>query len=788
MTRPFRINRRMARGWDSLREKWTHANNQEEDQLRTILANEQARLVGKFGDPHLFMWLARPENHTVWAGSKDLLTLFAHYNAMLALTERSRETALMTLPDPLMHPRSVQWEAEGGSNLKNYKISNSGGDLWVVLPLLSKSDDNRLKDIEHTFLVAPSGQFSQPVFQQQGKNIHTTYRSSSGELFTGIIGAADLLLDWSWLRNKPLSQIKNGHIGPAFLKVSIDTDAKLPDGWTGKRPKMVNHFLSARGSVKHSQEVVPGLRVLSVDLGMRSFAACSVFTLTESLPDPNKFALPIGIDGLCALHERSFLLTLPGENPDHKVLEWRRQQGRELRSLRKGLNRYRRLYPLDALSDPKERKLYFESLLSEEAGTTICSHEQEIFDAFTDSYTCSSEEWLNSCEDLRTQYRHYLGRQIGEWRRDTRNRSFRGASGKTLWSIDYLTNVRKLLVSWSLSGQRSGQINRLDRAKRGIFASELLDHIQGLKDDRLKTGADLLVQASRGYLRNREGCWEKRYVPCHIVLFEDLSRYRMKTDRPRRENSSLMLWSHRAIPNEVAMQGEIYGLNTCDTSADFSSRYHARTQAPGVRCHALTLGDINDPVFMNILATENPGLDPVKLKVGDLVPLRGGEWFASLKQCRVNTIHADINAAQNLQRRFWTRHADAFRIPCRKHVINDEERWVPKSMGKRLRGSLGSYGWLVPTGHDSGSCRWETITPGRYKSLGGEVQDDDSIDVDALEDNTDDVLEATGQIVVFFRDPSGEVMPADFWYPAKSFWGMVKAKTVKALKGKNSRD
>jgi len=40
----------------------------------------------------------------------------------------------------------------------------------------------------------------------------------------------------------------------------------------------------------------------------------------------------------------------------------------------------------------------------------------------------------------------------------------------------------------------------------------------------------------------------------------------------------------------------------------------------------------------------------------------------------------------------------------------------------------------------------------------------------------------TGKVEVFFRDPSGVVLPADLWYPARGFWGIVSSRTVAALK------
>ena len=85
--------------------------------------------------------------------------VIAQLNAMQALVERSRETATMTLPDPRLHPRSVQWEAEGGRNLKNYQLTVDDSDAIAVrLPLLRKDAENTLEEYSERFPLAPSGQ------------------------------------------------------------------------------------------------------------------------------------------------------------------------------------------------------------------------------------------------------------------------------------------------------------------------------------------------------------------------------------------------------------------------------------------------------------------------------------------------------------------------------------------------------------------------------------------------------------------------------------------------------
>ncbi len=75
--------------------------------------------------------------------------------------------------------------------------------------------------------------------------------------------------------------------------------------------------------------------------------------------------------------------------------------------------------------------------------------------------------------------------------------------------VDMVTGLtddsRKFLLSSSLLGRDEGDIRRLDCENSGVFAGNLLDHIAGAKADRIKTGADLLVQSARGFTRTKAG-------------------------------------------------------------------------------------------------------------------------------------------------------------------------------------------------------------------------------------------------------------------------------------------
>lgn len=792
--RDFLITGRMVRNWTDLRGKWLRAKDRSMETLLSISAEEQTRKRGRFGDPHLVRWLARPENHHIWADpSIDPVSSLAHLNAMERLVERSRETATMTLPDPREHPRSTQWEADGGTNLRSYALRCApAGCLEVRLPILTCAEDGFYAEASITLPVAPSDQLQEPEFASDCRQKLLAYRTGAGEAMRGALGSADLLLDWDFLRARSVGRIEAGEIGPAWLKLAIDLHPQYPAGFTGKLPAAAIHFQTSLGEKsKRQAEVVPGLRVLSIDLGVRSFGACSVFELTAEQP-MSGVIFPVAELGLWAVHERSFMLDLPGEEQGRQGRLWREAADAELRRLRRGLRRHRTLLHT-AGADEAERAAAIAGWREIIGSGDAWPFEHVLCAELEARLSSPPPVWEGLVKDVSHRFRHSFGEIVHEWRYRTRARmdrdgTDRKASGKSLWSIQHLTDVRRFLQGWSLAGRASGEVRRLNRAAMGSFAGNLLDHIDGLKDDRLKTGADLIVQAARGYRRGGDGKWVQVYAPCHVVLFEDLSRYRMRTDRPRRENSQLMKWAHRAIPGEVAMQGELYGIQCLETGAAFSSRYRAASMTPGIRCHVLTKANLTDVVFRQVIERENPGIDVTTLRPNDLVPLAGGEMFVCLDGDGVCRVHADINAAQNLQRRFWSRHGEAFRVPTRRVLVDGRECWVPMQIGKRLNGALGGYGRLIPTGHETGSCRWESLTPRQWRALTGagasvgEANATADPDIEELLGIEEEALERTGETVVFFRDPSGVVLPDGLWFPSQTFWSVVKTKTAARLK------
>ena len=306
------------------------------------------------------------------------------------------------------------------------------------------------------------------------------------------------------------------------LDVQENPDAKF------LKPNAIYHFQTAAGkTTKQAELIEPGMRVLSVDLGLRSFATCSVFELKEKI-DKSALYFPVKELGLYGVHERSFTLKLPGEDVGWRGRRWQSDAVDELRGLRRALARHRGLRRMNSVESPKERQAAHGELRErlQEGGWPF---ELTLLDKLEGSFTSPHPVWIDRVNNIALEWRMAFGPVVSEWRKRSRSKDKRKFIGKSIWSLDYLNDSRKFLMSWSLLGRDEGDVRRLDRERSGVFAGNLLEHLAGVKTDRIKTGTDLLVQSSRGLTLNKSETWEQTHKPCQFILFEALSRYRMRT-------------------------------------------------------------------------------------------------------------------------------------------------------------------------------------------------------------------------------------------------------------------
>lgn len=784
---PFKIGGRMIRSWPKIREKWQKKGNTFTAR-KNILVDLQTTLKGRFGDPDFFLWLAADGREHLWK-DQDCVTPHVKLNIADRALQRRRPYSLMTFADSRLHPRWAMYEAPGGSNLRNYKLLEDGR---VKLSLLNYSETGALEEKEFNIKLAPSGQLQQLKIDATGEKTKIAYQSAYQD-FEGIPGGSEILFDRPTMENRSSAMLAEGVHCPVWFKLTVDVVSKAPREWLNGRGQVqasptINHFKTGLAKKsKHTNNLEAGLRVLSVDLGLRTFASCSVFELVDAKPKKGLY-FKTDQPKLWAKHERSFKLTLPGEEvSDQKSVKEARKAARdEVYSIRRDMRRLKQLLRLSIIEnkDEREEKLEKEiSSLNENSDTALV-----VGLTFFERLNPDKSTWKFDCEQAHKKAEKALGKRIREWRSRTRKRpenwqewrqtrAYHG--GKSYWMIEYLEEVRKILTGWSLHGREAGQVNRQNR-EYGSIASNLLKHINKLKEDRTKAGTDLIIQAARGYVpvpgKHAKG-WMEKYKPCRVILFEDLARYRFKVDRPRRENSQLMKWGHREIISESTLQAEIYGMLVETTGAGFSSRFHAKTGAAGVRCRYLKADDFENGTPKEYVANQMKNLIKTeRLKPDMLVPWDGGELFATVSSERKPIIiHADINAAQNLQRRFWTRFGDAYRLSANK---DGDGKWIVQASGSRVPGALEllvngkanhipQMGFILAGDPENGAVlksEGETLNTKDNEELLAE--DPIMNEIDEIEEDGQNSARET-----FFRDPSCK---ENKWYGSKKFWGTVK--------------
>lgn len=802
--RAFKINPRMLRAAERIKEAWSKKDCTTQKAREDALAQLQTELKGKFGDPDLYLWLAQEDNVDVWKRDENPLFEVAQLNVLRRLLENRKQQSLYTQPDAVEHPKWAQFEAPGGTNLKNYALIEDNGALLLKVPLLVHSTEG-ICEKDFTIRLAQSGQINDPAMVINDKTKLTFFYAD--EQYAAELGGSDILFNRPFLENRDLDFIRNGNIGPVWFKLILDIKPKPAESdWLKKRgdryievtPDAIFHFKSGLLNKKHKDSIKEGLRVLTVDLGVRTFASCSVFELIKGRPEKGLYWLADEEKDLWAKHERSFVLTMPGDEVSAKVQAARYQAYEELSRLKQGKKLLRSILRLSVIEDVEKRTKEFdllcggrEKFTGENSAYKLSSEE---IAALTSYLKKPIESWRGQIVGIFNKYEIIVSNDISKWRAATRpkTRDRKYEIGKSYWGIEYLEEVRDFLKGWSTHAREYGQITRWDRESQGTFANSLLGHINNKKEDRIKTGSDLIIQSARGKVYNEKTKkWEDKFQPCRLILFEDLAMYRFRTDRPRRENSQLMRWSHRAIYDESIQQAAIYGIHIDTTGAGFSSKFYARNGCPGIRAKKLTQTEI-DYISQNEhvkdrLAKE--GFDNSLLREGNLVPWQGGEFFVSFsKKDKLEILHADINAAQSLQRRFWTRYLDTFRVPVIQVDQNGNE-WVLQSCGERLKGGLtmfvGENVSIKFIKDQEDGFRAEAITGKKPKAI---VEEEDS----GLDEFAEELMEQGIDIereegkgkAVFFRDASGIILRSDRFYDSKEFWGRVHRIINKALKEK----
>lgn len=831
------IMNRALRGADSVFEKWSKLpQGSSFEHYDAEIKRIQAKNARRFGSHDLFAKLAEPTYHALWRDDPSFVTRYAVYNSILRKIDHAKLFATFTLPDPVVHPIWTRFDKLGG-NLHQYTFlfdELGQGKHAIRFQRLLVADSGVIKESDDVVVpIAASTQLDK-LLPGDGNDLTALLTGDNGaaQHFAGEFGGAKIQFHRARLerlsqrmRKRPVEQALRGYhpndatwaseqAGNVYLNLSLRVQSQS-EARGERRPPYASLFRlvgdNNRAYVNYdrlqdyikehpetgklgSEGLLSGLRVMSVDLGIRTSASISVYRVaTKDQLQPNAKGKPpvfypiVGTDNMVAIHERSHLLKLPGETESKELRQIRHQRLMVLQQLRTQLSYLRQLVRCSS-DDMRRRDRSWVRLIETPLDATDrmtldwgLVFETELQKLRLLHGVCRDEEWIAAVNETVSVLWRHMGKQVRAWRKDVRSGDkvkVRGyvkdaVGGNSIGQIDYLERQYKFLKSWSFFGKVSGQITRAERGSR--FAVTLRAHIDHAKEDRLKKLADRMIMEALGYVYwsngGKKGEWIAKYAPCQFILLEELSEYRFNNDRPPSENNQLMQWSHRGVLQELKNQAEMHDVLVGTMYSAFSSRFDARTGAPGVRCRrvpALICGDDSEslPWWLSKFMQEYK-IDRTQLRPDDMIPTGDGEFFVSpfgpdggdLRQ-----IHADLNAAQNIQRRLWSDFdISEIRIRCDWGQEKGESILVPKVNSQR---AIALYkNRVFVTNNDVTFYERE-----RGEKRGRAVQQDD------ISDEEMELLleadEAREKSVVLLRDVSGNINHGH-WTVQKEFWSQV---------------
>lgn len=289
------------------------------------------------------------------------------------------------------------------------------------------------------------------------------------------------------------------------------------------------------------------------------------------------------------------------------------------------------------------------------------------------------EAWKRQWEDDDGRWKMRL-RQVKDWILPRNKRSgpaIRKVGGLSLDRLATLTEFRRQVqVAFFTRLRPDG--SKAETKER--FGQKSLDALERLREQRVKQLASRIVEAAlgvgrteprkgRGSQKRPEVCVDK---PCHVVVIEDLTRYRPEETRTRRENRQLMTWSSSKVKKYLDDACLLHGLHLREVPASYTSRQDSRTGAPGVRCRDVPVNDfMQSPYWRKQVEQAKSKLaegkgDSLERYLCELdeqwrdkkekwdsagairIPAKGGEIFVSADPCGANGLQADLNAAANI--------------------------------------------------------------------------------------------------------------------------------------------
>ncbi|GEM_PF-6264100 len=489
------LTERMTRGLSDIFKGWKTCKT-EEDRIKVLNSwQSDSAQKNKIGDVNFFRWMAQDVNFKT-IDESDIKALLIYYSA-LRNKEQKRRCASYTVADPVLSKRYLFSEAPKGSNYRKYAIESREGKLFIQIPVLIKDQTGKIKEETLEFNLASNVQF-QPPYKESGEQLSdvqfveekkevkvcfSTGRKIWDESINKVVhenyqaklGGADLRVETNGL----------GRIADVFVSITLSVDDKCTEDFKVISNNVQRCFGTAyTGTVSKYAGALDGktLTALSIDLGLKQFGAV---TVGSSVYDKTKLLQDFTI-------ERRFMLSLPGEKCSATVTSLRQNAEIEIRSLRTGINylsMLKRIFNIDNMEGRQKllrQNLEYTKDLDKRAILETCLNK----DSIPAMNQILSGEYSTCIRDLNEKMKEF--RASDHTQKNSRN--YR--PGKSFWAIGYLESIRKLLMAWNSLSYRIEDENKTQSKKYGIIATRLLNHINHLKDDRIKTAADMLVQAA----------------------------------------------------------------------------------------------------------------------------------------------------------------------------------------------------------------------------------------------------------------------------------------------------
>jgi len=782
------LTKRTTRGWDILRTYLEEHPQATEKQRLDYLNKQLRRRRSKFGDGALLQKLFSDEYIPLTASPKgDIVSWCVDYSSALYKKETAKLFPETSFANGSRNP------PYGKSQLP-YKLvmDEKNKHLYAEVVLLTEVGNGKIESVKGRVRLGTHKSLRKLKLKGTKQNAQSIIRQAPDKIKDddGNIQKEEWQVGGSLLN---ISGDIRGNSGSANLHLILKRPLpKDEDGLRIYRPIYFNSGLETRakkelekwkyGLLEWQEKGIPcGTTAMGLDLGSSETGAYSIFVYT-----------PRG-----AKHCRSGLIVLPGDNPTEKQLYNRDHAFQRIRDVE-----YHFKHMKDICRNVEDGEEEISSFLEAEdaAFRALVTYQREVK---------KDREWLQNSTLPR------LGYLDCGW-------------GMSYAYIQFLEKQRKLQLSWD---NRHRPNRDPQKGTRGSVAKKKLAHINNVKTERARQTAHRIDQIARGLVR-KNGEWLQKYEPVDLLINDGLRKYRTSKKNSPKSNHMLMTWCHREITRYLKQ----YPLKTGRLPAQefhtvsYSSKFHARTGAPGFRASVVTKRHLHylqqyqeisaqkadeesweklsDKIqydyqgFLNawkwlpnaLTAMGMPEDTWDQLQPGDLVKTDGGKVFVTLVDGKVHQLNANINAAQNMT----FAHLNGYNQPYAIYVAKTNSEEVILDASKSLlKGAFEKaiviFDPVWEKTYKKQPKAYNTLTEELKKRFTLTTKDARDIAQLNVEDEENDGEE--GDITDFFatlkknkkaltlcHDYSGLFFRDDFWVESGKFWGYANQKILKQMK------